>query len=110
MTTAIVVVPGSSGIYAHKQMFKSIHTILHRNCVAVPIYRLLSAASHRSITAFQIKMNLTFMRYRNIPRYRIFCAGRCSAATQLNCGWVWTDLYTNAEQPKMANSGEQTTT
>ena len=26
--------------------------IAHRNCVAVPIYRLLTAASHRSITAF----------------------------------------------------------
>ena len=31
--------------------------ILRRNCVAVTIYRLLSAASHRSFTAFQVKMN-----------------------------------------------------
>ena len=34
--------------------------ILHYKCIAVPIYWLLSAASHRSITAFQVKMNLTF--------------------------------------------------
>ena len=39
--------------------------ILHRNCVAVPIYRLLSAVSHRSITTFQVKMNLIFSS--NIP-------------------------------------------
>ena len=36
--------------------------------------------------------------------HRDFCAGRCSAATQLK-GGVWTDLNTNAEQPKMANPG-----
>ena len=78
--------------------------ILNRNCVAVPIYQLLSAASHRSITAFQIKTNLTFMRYRNaVHHMHNFYAGRCSAATQLNCGGGWTDLNTNAEQPKMAN-------
>ena len=37
--------------------------ILHRRCVVVPIYRLLSAASHRSIIEFQVKMNLTFKRH-----------------------------------------------
>ena len=49
------------------------------------------------------------MRYRNAVHHN-FCAGRCSAAMQLNCGGGWTDLNTNAEQPKMANPGEQTTT
>ena len=55
-------------------------------CVAVPIYRLLSASSHRSITAFQVKMNLTFMRHRKMYSYRNFCARQCSAATQRTCG------------------------
>ena len=32
--------------------------ILHLKCVAVPIYRLLSATSHRSFNTFQDKMNL----------------------------------------------------
>ena len=49
------------------------------------------------------------MRYRNAVHHN-FCAGRCSAATQLNCGGGWTELNTNAEQPKMANPREQTTT
>ena len=31
----------------------------------MPIYRLLSAASPHSFTAFQVKMNLTFMRHCN---------------------------------------------
>ena len=38
-------------------------------------YQLLSAASLRSITAFQVQMNLTFMRYRNAV-YGNFFAGR----------------------------------
>ena len=54
-------------------------------------------------------MNLTFMRYRNAV-HRNFCAGHCSAVTQLYCGGVSTDLNTDAEKPKMANPGEQTTT
>ena len=49
------------------------------------------------------------MRYRNAV-HQNFCAWRCSAALQLNCGGVWTVLYTNAEQPEMAKSGEQMTT
>ena len=71
--------------------------ILHRNCVAVPICRLLSAASHRSITAFQVKMNLIFMRHRNAVTLQFMCSRvqyctGCSTATQRNCGVVWTDL------------------
>ena len=31
--------------------------MLHRNCVVVPLYRLLSVTSHRSFTAFQVKWN-----------------------------------------------------
>ena len=41
----------------------------------VPIYRLLSAPSHCSITAFQVKMNLTFMRL-----------GSVHTTPQLRCG------------------------
>ena len=108
MSTPIVVVPDSSGIYDRKANVK-VHSYYTSICVAVPIYRLLFAASHCSITPFQIKLNLTFMRYRNAV-HRNFCAGRCSAARQLNCGGVWTDLNISAEQPKMANPGEQTTT
>ena len=49
------------------------------------------------------------MRYRNAVHHN-FWAGRCSVATQLNCGGGWKEINTNAEQPKMANPGEQTTT
>ena len=62
--------------------------ILHCNCVAVLIYWLLSAASRCSITAFWVKMNLTFMRHRNAVTLQFLC----SAATQCDCGVVWTDL------------------
>ena len=65
--------------------------ILQRNCVAVPIYWLLSAVSHRSFTTFQVKMNLTSMWHRN-AEHRNFCAVGCSAATQPNCGVIWTEL------------------
>ena len=61
--------------------------ILHRNCVAVPIhaiYRLLSAASHRGITAFQVKMSLTFMRHSNAVTLQFLCRKvQCGNATQL---------------------------
>ena len=56
------------------------------------MYRLLSAASHRSITAFQVKMNLSLMRHRNAATSHFLAVG-CSAATQHNYGVVWTDLY-----------------
>ena len=60
--------------------------ILHRNCAAVPIYRLLSAASHRSITAYQVKMNLTFMQHRNAVTSQFLCSwAQCGNATQLRC-------------------------
>ena len=49
------------------------------------------------------------MRYRNVVHHN-FCAGRYSATMQLNCGGVWTYLYTDAEQPEMADPGEQMTT
>ena len=41
--------------------------------VAVPIYRSLSATSHRSIAVFQVKMNLTFMWH--LKSHPNFCAG-----------------------------------
>ena len=49
----------------------------------------ISAAGHRSITAFQIEMNLTFMPHRNAVTSH---ECECSKATQCNCGVVWTDL------------------
>ena len=58
--------------------------ILHRNRVAVPIHRLLSAASHRSITPFQVKMNLTFMRHGSAVTSQFLCSlVQCGNATQL---------------------------
>ena len=58
--------------------------ILHGNCDAVPIYQLLSAASHRSFTAFQVKMNVTFMRHRNAVTSQFPCRMvQCGKATQL---------------------------
>ena len=55
--------------------------ILHRNCVAVPMYRLLSAASHRNFNAFQVKITFTTPQCNNIA---ILCSrGQCSNATQL---------------------------
>ena len=56
----------------------------HRNYVAEPIYRLSSAVSHRSITAFQVKMNSTFMRDRNAVTSQFLCSRvQCGNATQL---------------------------
>ena len=58
--------------------------ILHHNCVAVPIYRLLSATNHRSFTAFQVKMNLTFMRHRKAVTSQFLCRKvQCGNAMQL---------------------------
>ena len=58
--------------------------LVHRNCVAVPIYWLFSAASHHSITALQVKMNLTFMRHRNAVTSQFLCSRvQCGTATQL---------------------------
>ena len=51
--------------------------ILHRNCVAVPIYQLLSAPSHCSFAAFQVKMNLTFMRHCNAVTSQFLCKTGC---------------------------------
>ena len=60
--------------------------ILHRNCVAVAIYRFLSAAGHRSFTAFQVKMNLTFMRHCSAVPSQFLCRRvQCGNATQLRC-------------------------
>ena len=58
--------------------------ILHRNCVALPIYRLLSATSHRSFTAFQVETNWTFMWHRNAVTLQFLCRKvQCGNATQL---------------------------
>ena len=53
--------------------------------IAVPIYRLLSPASHRSITVFlQVKINLTFMRHRNAITWQFLCSRvQCGNARQL---------------------------
>ena len=48
------------------------------------IYRLLSAASHRSFTTFQVQMNVTFMRHRNAVTSQFWC----STAMQHNCSVV----------------------
>ena len=47
---------------------------LHPNCITVPIYRLFSAASHRSIATFQVKMYLTFLRHRNAVTSQFLCS------------------------------------
>ena len=61
--------------------------IVYSNCIAVPIYRLLSVASHRSFTAFQVKINLTFMRHRNALTSQFLCRRvQCCNATQLRRG------------------------
>ena len=107
MSTPIVVVPGSSEIYDRKANVKvySYYTAIALRWRYIDYFlpQVTAASPH-----FQLKW-ITFLRYRNAV-HRNFCAGRCSAAMQLNCGRVWTDLNTNAEQPKMANPGEQTTT
>ena len=60
--------------------------VLHRNCVAVPIYRLLSATGHRSFTAFQVKMNITFMQHSNAVTLQFLCRRvQRGNATQLRC-------------------------
>ena len=53
-------------------------------CVAVQKYQLLSATSHRSITVFQVKMNLIFMRYRSAVTWQFLRSRvQCGNATQL---------------------------
>ena len=47
--------------------------ILTLHYVAMPIYRLLFAWSHHSITAFQVKMNLNFMQHRNAVTSQYLC-------------------------------------
>ena len=84
MSTPIVVVPGSSGIYERKANVKvlSYYTAISLLCRYINYFLpQVTAASPK----FQIKMNLTFMRYHNAVHHN-FCAGRSSAATQLNCG------------------------
>ena len=87
----------SEWILSRKVLFqrvkvRSYYTAL--NCVAVPICLLLSAANHRSINAFQVKMSLTFMRHRNAVTSQYLCKTlRCGNATQRNNCVVWRDLY-----------------
>ena len=50
----------------------------------MPIYWLLSAASHCSSTAFQVKMNITFMWHRNAVSLQLLCRRvQCGNTTQL---------------------------
>ena len=51
--------------------------ILHRNCVAVLIYRLHLCR----ITAFQFKTNLTFMRHRSAVTPHECAVRQCNAIT-----------------------------
>ena len=55
-----------------------------------------------SFTAFQVQMNLTFMRYHNAVARRNFCAGKCNSQTIgfMNChhisisvAYFWTEPY-----------------
>ena len=58
--------------------------ILTLHCSAVPINQLFSAASHHSITSFQVKMNLTFMRHRNAVTSQSLCNKvQCGNAMQM---------------------------
>ena len=51
------------------------------------MFWLLSAASHRSFTAFQVKMNLTFMRHHSAVTSQFLCSRvQCGNATHRNCG------------------------
>ena len=83
--------------------------ILHRNCVAVLIYWLLSAASHRSFNAFQLKMNLTFMWHHNaVLRSQFLCSRgavrQCNAVADVAISkcpllfTVWTQLHLRSHQ------------
>ena len=47
--------------------------ILTLHCVVVPIYWLICAASHRSIMAYEVKMNLTTMGHRNAVVSQFLC-------------------------------------
>ena len=67
--------------------------ILQCNCVAVPIYWLLSAANHRSITSFKVEMYLIFMLHRNAVRSQLLCSSeQYGNATQSQFRVVWTDF------------------
>ena len=55
----------------------------------MPIYRLLSPASHCSITAFQFEISLTFMNTaNNAVTSQFLCRMMwCGNTTQLQCSW-----------------------
>ena len=60
--------------------------VVHGNCVArLILYQLLSAASHRSITAFQDKTNLTFLGQPSAVTSAITISVQECAVTQHNC-------------------------
>ena len=62
-------------------MLRSIHTTLQLRCGT---NISLSAASHRNITAFRVKMNLTFMRHRNAVTLQFLCSRvQCGNTAQL---------------------------
>ena len=69
--------------------------ILHCNCVAVRMYQLLIfAASHCSITTFQVTVNLTFMRHHSAVTSHECAVQQRNVVLQCNCSCsvVWTDL------------------
>ena len=66
--------------------------ILYHNCVAVLIYQLFPATSHRSFTKIQVKMNLTFMRHGNALPSQFLCK-MVQSSKQHNSGILWTELY-----------------
>ena len=60
---------GETGsLFDHRVKVRSYQIVLH--CGA---NQLFSAASHHSITAFQVKINLTFMRHRNAVTSQFPC-------------------------------------
>ena len=66
----------------------------------MPIYRLLSAVNHRSFTAFQVKINLTFKRHRdrNAVTSKFLCRtvhsrSQCGNATELRCSMKWPSCH-----------------
>ena len=60
--------------------------ILTFQCIAMLINRLLAAESHCSITAFQVKMNLIFMRHYSEVTLQFLCRRvQCGNAMQLLC-------------------------
>ena len=83
----ICIIPKSKNLCMHYPLkVHSYYTAVMLRCRYIDY---ISATSHHSITAFQVKMNLT--SWDTAECSYIMCV--CSAATQHNCGVVWMALY-----------------